>query len=120
MMGWSAISCLLVSGEIVFYVFGVGPSGCIFGRLGHRGGVLDRKTFFWMLLSSKRETDLGRDFESSLMTHLISFPIKLTIRSDNEKAGLCDNLPAQEAGIVISIFSTSMITLVFSADRRRS
>ena len=55
--GWCAISCLLVSGKIVLYVFGVGVLGCIFGGFGHCGGVLGLKIFLGMLLSCKREKD---------------------------------------------------------------
>ena len=57
MMGWCAISCLLVSGKIVLYVFGVGVLGRIFGGFGHCGGVLDQTISLGMLLSCKRETD---------------------------------------------------------------
>ena len=35
-----ASSCLLVSGQVVLYVFGVGGFGGIFVGFGHYGGVL--------------------------------------------------------------------------------
>ena len=40
MMVWWRTSHLLVSGEVVLYVFGVGVLGGIFVGFGHYGGVL--------------------------------------------------------------------------------
>ena len=95
-MGWWAISCLLVSGKIVFYVFGVGVFGCVFGGFGHCGGVLDQtdQTISMGCCSRAKARRIEAGFlKSSLITYLMPFPIRLPIRglkSEYSRSRDCD------------------------------